>query len=123
MFAMTDFPKYFTKDGKDKVAHNARQAVELRFAGYRQTEAPKTEEAAPAPSVGDAAVPQLTEAEMAKLPEAKDAEVVDTTEPEAVDSADSKPSEEELKANEAEKLADAQAYLANQKKSNSRTQR
>jgi hypothetical protein len=78
MFGMSDFPKYFSKGDVTKTAYNARQAVELRFAGYRETEGPTTE-AAPAPSTGDAAVPQLSEADMAKLPEAKDAEVVDTT--------------------------------------------
>jgi hypothetical protein len=80
MFPMADYPKYFRKDDKTKVANRPADAVKLRFEGYKEVSAEEVEGSPAAPSVSaDSQVPELTEAEMAKLPEAKGAEVVDTT--------------------------------------------
>lgn len=98
---MAEYPKYYEKGDRKRVSHNVRDDVKLQFEGYRVVAAPQAEEA-------EAKTPELTEAEMAKLPEAKDAEVVDLT-------GETKPTDAELKAAEAEKAADPKAYLAKQK--------
>lgn len=45
---MAEYPKTFAKNGIEKLAHNARQEVALKFDGYRLVEQSASVEEAPA---------------------------------------------------------------------------
>lgn len=78
---MAEFPKYFKRGDLEKVAHNVRDEVRLKFAGYKPVAKPEADTEPPAPTVtADSAVPQLPLEELVKHPEAQGAEVVDKTE-------------------------------------------
>ena len=77
---MSEYPKKFVKGGDVKSAHNKRDEVRLKFAGYvvAHFDVTPTNEAPPESHV-ELVGRLLSEDEMAKEPEAKDAEVVDLT--------------------------------------------
>lgn len=64
---MSEYPKHFVKGESRKTANNPRQAVELSFKGYRETEAP----VAPA----DDNAPMLPLAELVEKAEAAGVDV------------------------------------------------
>ena len=58
---MSEYPKHFQKGESRKTATNARQAVELRFNGYKEIQAPPRPMTAPADNHVDVPMLPLTE--------------------------------------------------------------